>query len=74
MKVSVRDNGPGSSLRPGESHHLGLRSLEERLQAGYGSWAKLRVHGGPEGFEATFEVPSLELHSAGSEIHDRGFA
>jgi two-component system LytT family sensor kinase len=57
LSVSVRDDGPGGGADPGQSHQFGLRSLRERLRATYGAMADLRVHSGPEGFEARFVVP-----------------
>src|SRR5215510_1201115 len=62
LAVSVRDDGPGSSLTDadGESHQFGLRSLRERLRSAFGPSADLRVQSGPGGFEATFVVPVLE--------------
>jgi len=57
LTVSVRDDGPGGSSESGQSHQFGLRSLRERLRAAYGSAADLRVHGGREGFDASFVVP-----------------
>ena len=58
LSVSVRDDGPGGSADPGQSHQFGLRSLQERLRAAYGAVADLRLHSSPEGFEARFVVPS----------------
>jgi LytS/YehU family sensor histidine kinase len=58
LSVSVRDDGPGSGADAGQSHQFGLRSLRERLRAAYGPVADLCVHSGPEGFEASFTVPS----------------
>ncbi len=58
LAISVRDDGPGGSSHAGQSHQFGLRSLRERLRAAYGSSADLRVRSGPEGFEASFMVPS----------------
>jgi signal transduction histidine kinase len=58
LSVSVRDNGPGDSADPGQSHQFGLRSLRERLRAAYGPSAELMVRDGQEGFEASFLVPS----------------
>ena len=58
LTVSVRDDGPGNGADVSQSHQFGLRSLRERLRAAYGASADLRVRGGPEGFEASFEVPS----------------
>jgi LytS/YehU family sensor histidine kinase len=58
LSVSVRDDGPGSGADAGRSHQFGLRSLRERLRAAYGPVAELCVHSGPEGFEASFTVPS----------------
>ena len=57
LTVSVRDDGPGGSSESGQSHQFGLRSLRERLRAAYGAAADLRVHGGREGFDASFVVP-----------------
>jgi signal transduction histidine kinase len=58
LSVSVRDDGPGAGADTGQSHQFGLRSLRERLRAAYGSSADLSIHSGPEGFEASFAVPS----------------
>src|SRR5215469_10075143 len=60
LTVTVRDDGPGNGTDAGQSHHFGLRSLRERLHAAYGGAADLRVQGGPEGFEASFDVPYLD--------------
>ncbi len=61
LSVTVRDDGPGDSAAdPVQSHQFGLRSLRERLRAAYGPSFDLRVHSGPEGFEANFTVPSSE--------------
>src|SRR5437764_11530830 len=60
LTISVRDDGPGSGPDAGQSHQSGLRSLRERLRAAYGPTADLRVHSTPEGFEASFVVPSSE--------------
>jgi two-component system LytT family sensor kinase len=60
LSVSVRDNGPGDSADPGQSHQFGLRSLRERLRAAFGPSAELTVEDGREGFEAKFLVPSSE--------------
>src|SRR5215471_13016093 len=57
LTVSVRDDGPGGSSESGQSHQFGLHSLRERLRAAYGAAADLRVHGGREGFDASFVVP-----------------
>jgi signal transduction histidine kinase len=58
LTVSVRDDGPGGGSDAGQSHKFGLRSLRERLQAAYGPLSDLSVHSDPEGFEASFLVPS----------------
>ena len=58
LSVTFRDDGPGSGVIAGESHQFGLRSLRERLCAAYGPKAGLRVHSGPDGFEASFIVPA----------------
>jgi len=58
LQVSVRDDGPGHRSDAGASHHFGLRSLRDRLQAAYGSSAELRVQGGVGGFEASLIIPS----------------
>jgi len=58
LSVSVRDDGPGNGADAGQTHQFGLRSLRERLRAAYGPVADLCVHSGPEGFEASFVVPS----------------
>ncbi len=60
LTLSVRDDGPGSGGDAGQSYQFGLRSLRERLRAAYGTSADLRVHSGPEGFEASFVVPLSE--------------
>jgi len=60
LTVSVRDDGPGDGQDDGPSNGFGLRSLRERLRSAYGPSADLRVHSTPEGFEASFEIPSLE--------------
>lgn len=61
LQVTVRDNGPGGGSNTAESHQFGLRSLRERLQAAYGPSAELHVHGGGDGFEASFTVPSCGI-------------
>lgn len=58
LSVSVRDDGPGGRADTGQSHQIGLRSLQERLRAAYGAMADICLHSGPEGFEARFVVPS----------------
>jgi len=58
LSVTVRDDGPGCSVEPVPSHQFGLRSLRERLRAAYGPSTDLNVHSGPDGFEASFIVPS----------------
>ncbi len=58
LTVSIRDDGPGGGSDAGHSHQFGLRSLRERLVAAYGPSSDLRVHSSPEGFEASFVVPS----------------
>jgi signal transduction histidine kinase len=58
LSITVRDDGPGGGGDPGLSHQFGLRSLRERLRGAYGPCADLHVHSGPDGFEASFEVPS----------------
>jgi signal transduction histidine kinase len=58
LSVSVRDDGPGNGADSGQSHQFGLRSLRERLRAAFGPQADLRIHSGPEGFEASFVLPS----------------
>ncbi len=58
LTVTVRDDGPGGAIDPGPSHQFGLRSLRERLQAAYGAAGELKIRSGPEGFEASFVVPS----------------
>jgi hypothetical protein len=60
LSVSVRDDGPGTVVDAGESHQFGLRSLRERLLAAYGRSAELQVQSRPDGFEASFVVPSGE--------------
>jgi hypothetical protein len=66
LRVSVRDDGPGNSADPGQSHQFGLRSLRERLQAAYGPPAELTVQDGQEGFEASFLAPSTSERNQGS--------
>lgn len=58
LSVSVRDDGPGGTADAGQSHQFGLRSLRERLRAAYGPTAGLQVQSSPNGFEASFVVPS----------------
>ena len=58
LSINVRDDGPGGARETGPSHQFGLRSLRERLSAAYGDKADLRLHSGPEGFEASLVVPS----------------
>lgn len=58
LNVTVRDDGPGGGGDSSQSHQFGLRSLRERLQAAFGVQSDLRVQSTPEGFEASFEVPS----------------
>jgi signal transduction histidine kinase len=57
LTITVRDDGPGNGSDNKRSHQFGLRSLRERLEAAYGRSADLRIHGGPQGFEASFDVP-----------------
>ena len=64
LSVSVRDDGPGGGADRGQSHQFGLRCLRERLAAAYGATADLRVHSGPEGFEACFVIPSTSESSS----------
>jgi hypothetical protein len=59
LSVSVRDDGPGGTADAGQSHQIGLRSLRERLLAAYGPAAGLQVQSSPNGFEASFVVPSV---------------
>jgi len=63
LTVSVRDDGPGGGCATGQSHQFGLRSLRKGLRAAYGPSTDLLVHSGPEGFEASFVVPSSEATS-----------
>jgi signal transduction histidine kinase len=58
LEVSVRDDGPGMADERGESHHLGLRSVRERLVAAFGAGAELRIDTSPGGFKASFTIPS----------------
>jgi sensor histidine kinase YesM len=58
LNVTVRDDGLGGGSDSSHSHQFGLRSLRERLQAAFGVQSDLRVQSSPEGFEASFEVPS----------------
>lgn len=68
LTLSVRDDGPGGGSDAGQSHQFGLRSLRERLLAAYGPSAEVRVHSGPEGFEASFVIPcSAESRPVGRE-------
>jgi hypothetical protein len=60
LTVSVRDDGPGGSPDDGQSYQFGLRSLRERLRSAYGSSADVRVQSAPEGFEVSFDIPSVE--------------
>jgi signal transduction histidine kinase len=60
LTVSVRDDGPGGGSDNGQSYQFGLRSLRERLRSAYGDSADVRVHSTPEGFEASFDIPSPE--------------
>jgi two-component system, LytTR family, sensor kinase len=64
LKVTVRDDGRGGGVDPGQSHQFGLRSLRERLRAAYGPCSDLHVHNGSGGFEASFEVPLSSESSA----------
>ena len=63
LSVTVRDDGPGVSVDPSQSHQFGLRSLRERLRAAYGASADLHVRSSPDGFEASFQVPSFPKSS-----------
>jgi signal transduction histidine kinase len=58
LRVSVRDTGGGHRSEAGNSHKFGLRSVQERLVAAFGSAAELRVDSRADGFEASFVVPS----------------
>ena len=60
LTTTVRDDGPGSNGDAVDSHHLGLRSLRERLTAAYGNKAELRITSDSQGFEASFVVPAAE--------------
>jgi LytS/YehU family sensor histidine kinase len=60
LTTAVKDDGPGSNGDSTGSHHLGLRSLRERLAAAYGARADLRITSGSQGFEASFIVPPAE--------------
>jgi sensor histidine kinase YesM len=57
LVVTVRDDGPGECFADGKSHQFGLRSLRERLSNLFGSAATLTTTSGPNGFEASFELP-----------------
>jgi hypothetical protein len=72
LSVNVRDDGPGDGAGASQSHQFGLRSLRERLHAAYGPAADLKTQSSPEGFAATFVVPSsgkspLGARKAGGE-------
>lgn len=58
LSVSVRDDGPGNSIDPVDSHQFGLKSLQARLQAAFGSDSLLQIRSNADGFEALFEVAS----------------
>lgn len=58
LRVTIRDDGPGVGIENGRSHQFGLRSLRERLQGAYGHSAEVELRTGPDGFEASFVVPS----------------
>lgn len=58
LTVNVRDDGLGAGMTAGQSHQFGLRSLRERLHAAYGTQTDLCAHSGPEGFEASFTIPT----------------
>jgi len=58
LHVTVRDDGPGCETVASDSHQFGLRALQERLQATYGSSTELRVEKNGNGFEASFSIPS----------------
>lgn len=60
LTVSVRDDGPGDGPDNGQSFQFGLWSLRERLRSAYGDSAEVRVQSTPGGFEASFDIPSLE--------------
>jgi hypothetical protein len=57
LTISVRDDGLGADREDRSSHHLGLRSLRERLCTSFGVDAQLHVQNGPTGFHACFHVP-----------------
>jgi signal transduction histidine kinase len=57
LQVTIRDDGPGPTAEPPPSHHLGLRSVRERLVAAFGAQAELSVTHRHDGFEASFLVP-----------------
>jgi len=70
LVVTVRDDGPGEGFAEGKSHQFGLSSLRERLSNLFGSAATLTTTSGPDGFEASFEIPEHGEHegpSVGSE-------
>ncbi len=58
LRVSVRDDGPGAGTETVDSHQMGLRSVRERLVAAFGPSAELHVDRQPNGFQASFIVPS----------------
>jgi len=69
LRVSVRDDGPGTANESTPSHQFGLRSLRERLSAAYGASAEVQTKSTPEGFEATFTIPaSPDQKTAPSKI------
>jgi sensor histidine kinase YesM len=69
LEVSVRDDGPGVGSAMSESHHMGLRSVRERLVAAFGSSAELRIAPNPDGFHASFIVPaSVDDRSMRTEL------
>jgi len=69
LRVSVRDDGPGIGAELADSHQIGLRSVRERLVAAFGPAAELRIELQPNGFQASFIVPSLngDAPAGGSE-------
>jgi sensor histidine kinase YesM len=69
LAVSVRDDGPGADpAAVRASGGLGLRLVEQRLEAVYGAGTRLRVDtGGGAGFTASFEIPARSAELSGED-------